>query len=94
MMKLSTVIQAECYPQLDEFQTDSKTVKAIKLLQTGKAPGSDAIPAEIYKAGGPQIAEKTDRYFTLCGEKKPSVKDVPIIHLFKRKGNLQVFDNN
>ena len=32
--------------------------KAIKLLSSGKAPGSDAIPADIYKAGGPPVAEK------------------------------------
>ena len=31
---------------------------AIKLLSSGKAPGSDAIPAEIYKAGGPPVEEK------------------------------------
>ena len=44
--------QMECNPLLDEFPTISETVKAVK-LSSGKAPGSDAIPAEIYKAGGP-----------------------------------------
>ena len=29
-----------------------------QLLSSGKVPGSDAIPAEIYKAGGPPVAEK------------------------------------
>ena len=48
----------ECDPLLDELPTVSKTVKAIKLLSSGKAPGSDAVPAEIYKAGGPPAAEK------------------------------------
>ena len=48
--------QVECNPLLDEFPTVSETVKAIKLLSSGKAPGSDAIPAEIYKAGGPPVA--------------------------------------
>ena len=43
---------------LDEFPTVSETVKAIKLLPSNKAPGSDAIPAEIYKAGGTPPAEK------------------------------------
>ena len=47
--------QVECYPLLDELPTVSETVKAIKLLSSGMAPGSDAIPAEIYKAGGPPI---------------------------------------
>ena len=43
--------QVECNPLLDELPTVSETVKAIKLLLSGKAPGSDAIPAEICKAG-------------------------------------------
>ena len=52
--------QVECNPLLDELPTEtvSETVRAIKLLSSGKAPGSDAIPAEIYKAGGPPVAEK------------------------------------
>ena len=50
--------QVECNPLLDELPTVSETAKAIKLLSYGKAPGSDAIPAEIYKAGGPPVAEK------------------------------------
>ena len=68
-------------------------MKAIKLLSSGKAPGSGAIPAEIYKAGGTPVAKKMI-YFTLCGEKKPSLKNASIIHLFKRKGNPQLCDNH
>ena len=48
---------------LDEFPTVSETVKAIKLLSSGKAPGSDAIPAEIYKAGGTPVAKKMTELF-------------------------------
>ena len=33
-------------------------MKAIKLLSFDKAPGSDAISAEVYKAGGPLVADK------------------------------------
>ena len=65
--------QVECNPLLDELPTVSETVKAIKLLSSGKAPGSDAIPAEIYKTGGSPVAEKLTSYFTLYGEKKPSL---------------------
>ena len=39
-------------PSLEE------TEKAISLLSSGKAPGSDAIPAEVYKNGGPRLVEK------------------------------------
>ena len=89
--------QVECNPLLDELPTVSETVKAIKLLSSGKAPGSDAIPAEIYKAGGPPVAEKLTEIFHIKWRKEAipqEFKDATIIHLFKRKGNPQVCDNH
>ena len=89
--------QVECNPLLDELPTISETVKAIKLLSSGKAPGSDAISAEIYKAGGPPVAEKLTGLFHIMWRKEAipqESKDVTIIHLFKRKGNPQVCDNH
>ena len=68
-------------------------MKAIKLLSSGKAPGSDAIPADIYKARGPSVAE----LFHIMWRKEAipqEFKDATIIHLFKRKGNPQVCDNH
>ena len=47
---INRLSQVECNPLLDELPTVTETVKAIKLLSSGKAPGSDAKPAEIYKA--------------------------------------------
>ena len=55
--------QVECNPLLGERPTVSETLKAIKLLSSGTAPGSDAIPAEIYKAGGLPVAEKLTELF-------------------------------
>ena len=84
--------QVECNPLLDELPTISETVKAIKLLSSGKAPGSDAIhvPAEIYKAGGLPVAEKLTELFHIMWRAIPQeFKDATIIHLFKRKGNPQ-----
>ena len=89
--------QVEFNPLLDESPTVSETVKAIKLLSFGKAPGSDAIPAKIYKAGGPQVAEKLTELFLIMWRKEAipqEFKDAIIIHLFKRKGNPQVCDNH
>ena len=66
------------------------------LLSSGKAPGSDTIPAEIYKAGGP-VAEKLTELFHIMWRKEPipqEFKDATIIHIFKRKGNPQVCDNH
>ena len=87
----------QCSPLLDEFPIISETVKAIKLLSSGKAPGSDAIPAEIYKAGGPPVAEKLTEIFHIMWRKEvipQELEDATIIHVLKRKGNPQVCDNH
>ena len=89
--------QVECNPLLDELPTVSETMKAIKHLSSDKAPGSDAIPAEIYKTGGPPVAEKLTELFHIMWRKeaiRQEFKDATIIHLFKRKGNSQVCDNH
>ena len=86
--------QVECNPLLDELPTVSETVKAIKLLSSGKAAGSDAIPAEIYKAGGPPVAEKLTELFHILWRKEAiplEFKDATIIHLFKRKRNPRLW---
>ena len=65
---------------------------ALELLSSGKAPGSDAIPAEIYKAGDPPVAEQLTEFFTLYGEKKPSLKNSRMQQLStysKRKGIIK-----
>ena len=63
--------QVECNQLFVELPTVSETLKAIKFLSSGKAPGSDA-------------KEAVSQEF----------KDATIIHLFKRKRNPQVCDNN
>ena len=37
---------------LDEFPTVMETRKAVQQLSSGKGPGADAVPVEVYKAGG------------------------------------------
>ena len=87
----------ECKPLLDELPTISETVKAIKLLSSGKAPGSDAIHSEIYKTGGPPVAEKLTELFHIMWRKEAmpqEFKDATIIHLCKGKRNPYVYDNH
>ena len=89
--------QVKCNPLLDEFPTVSETVKAIKLLSSGKALGADAIPAEIYKAGDPPVAVKVTELFHITWRKvdiSQEFKDATIIHLFIQKGSPQVCDNH
>ncbi|KAF7252753.1 Craniofacial development protein 2 [Varanus komodoensis] len=62
----------------------------------GKAPGSDAIPAEVYKEGGAVLVDKLTQLFQSFwnqGSIPQELKDASIVHLCKRKGNRQVCDN-
>ena len=89
--------QIECNVLLDEFPTVTETRKAVQQLSSGKAPGADAIPAEVYKAGGLPMAEKLTELFYCMWRKEAipqELKDASIIHLYKRKGNPQVCDNH
>ena len=90
--------QIKCNPLLDPLSCSTvfETVKAIKLLSSGKAPGSDAIPAEIYKAGGPPAAEKLTviSHYVKKNAIPEKFKNATMIHLFKRKGNSQVCGNH
>ena len=89
---INRLTQVKCNPLLDELQIVSETVKTVKLLSSGKALGSDAIPAEIYKAGGPPVTEKLTDLFHNMWRKEAipqEFKDAIIIHLFKGKGILK-----
>ena len=82
---------------LNEFPTFSETVKTIKLLSFGKATGSDAIPAEIYKAEGTPIVKKMTELFHIIWRKEAipqEFKVASIIHLFKRKENPHLCHNH
>ena len=70
-------------------------MKAIKLLSSGKAPGSDAIPAEIYKAGGPPIAEKLTELFHIMWRKEaiPQRFKVQQLSTYSKGKGILVCDN-
>ena len=54
------------------------------------------MPAEIYKAGGHPIAEKLTELFHIMWKKEATpqeFKNATMIHLFKRKGDPHVCDN-
>ena len=50
--------QVELNFNLDASPSEAEVSKAIKQLSGSKAPGDDAIPAEIYKLGGPAIVHR------------------------------------
>ena len=47
--------QVETNTDLDRPPNEEEVKKAIKQLSTGKAPGADAIPAELYKHSGDTV---------------------------------------
>ena len=82
---------------LDDPPTLLETQKAIRLLSSGKAPGSNSIPAEVYKEGSSAMTEKLHRLFLLMWQQETipqEFKDASIIHLYKQKGKHQVCDNH
>ncbi|VDL90486.1 unnamed protein product [Schistocephalus solidus] len=72
-----------------------KTIRAVQQISDGKAPGSDAIPPEIYKHGGTRLMAELTTLFQemwLQGQVPQDLKETTIVHLYKRKGNRQLCD--
>ncbi|VDL95392.1 unnamed protein product [Schistocephalus solidus] len=63
-----------------------ETTWVLQQICSGKALGSDAIPPEVYKHGGPWAAWRQ-------GQVPQDFKDAYIFHLYKRKENRQLCDN-
>ncbi|XP_060761994.1 succinate dehydrogenase cytochrome b560 subunit, mitochondrial isoform X1 [Neoarius graeffei] len=81
----------DAVPTLEEIQ------KAIRQLSSSKAPGSDSIPAELYKEGGSALTDKLLNLVQIIWAKDAVLqdfKDALIIHIYKRKGNRQACDNH
>ena len=82
-----------------------ETRKAVQQLSSGKDPGADAINAEVYAfgvcvcGGGGGVLPMSEKITELIHSmwRKEAIpqeyKDAPIIRLYKRKGNPQVFEN-
>nr|VZI08015.1 unnamed protein product [Spirometra erinaceieuropaei] len=89
--------QVETNVDLDLPPSLQETIRAVQQLSSGKAPGSDAIPVEVYKHGGPQMMDHLTALFQEMwrqGEVPQDFKYVTIVHLHKRKGNRQLCNNH
>ena len=87
--------QVETNTDLDRPPSEEEVKKAIKQLSSGKAPGADAIPAEVYNHGGDTLLQNlTDLFRRMRDEEviPQQLKDASIIRLYK-KGNRQLCDN-
>nr|VZI01727.1 unnamed protein product [Spirometra erinaceieuropaei] len=85
--QVATNVDLDLPPSLQE------PIRAVQQLSSG----SDAIPAEVYKHGGPQLMDHLTELFQEMwrqGEVPQDFKDATIVHLYKRKWNRQVCDNH
>ncbi|BHF80083.1 hypothetical protein SprV_0702320700 [Sparganum proliferum] len=60
---IDSLPQVETNADLDLPPSLQETIRAVQRLSSGKAPGSDAIPAEVYKHGGPQLMDHLTALF-------------------------------
>nr|VZI38078.1 unnamed protein product [Spirometra erinaceieuropaei] len=81
---IARVSQVETNADLDLPPSLQETIRAVQQLSSGKAPGSDAIPAEVYKNGDPQLMDHLTALFQEMwhqGEVPQDFKDAIIPHL-------------
>ncbi|VDL93386.1 unnamed protein product [Schistocephalus solidus] len=89
--------QAETKNDLDLLPSLPETIRVVQQMSSGKAPGSDAIPLEVFQHGGPQLmAELTTLFQGMWRQVQvpQDFKDATIVHLYKREGNRQLCDNH
>nr|VZI50724.1 unnamed protein product [Spirometra erinaceieuropaei] len=89
--------QMETNADLDLPPSLHETIRAVQQLSSGKASGSDAIPAEIKRHGGPHFMDHLralSQEMWRQGEVPQDFKDATIVHLYKRKGNRQLCDTH
>ncbi|VDL85980.1 unnamed protein product [Schistocephalus solidus] len=88
--------QVDMNNDLDVPPSLPETIRAVQQISSGKAPGSDAIPPEVYKHGGPRLMAELTTLFQMWrqGQVPQDFKDATIVHLYKRKGNRQLCDNH
>ena len=94
---INNLPQVDFNLSLDDPPSAEEVKKAIHQLQPGKAPGSDAIPSEIYKVGGTQMTNTMTALFNTFWQLETvpqELKDATIVHLYKKKGNRQCCDNH
>ena len=97
MSLLDEIPQWDMNMSLVTLPTLEEILGCIKQITSGKAPGSDGIPPDIFKHGGTAIAEELLKLFTQIwkeGGVPQDFKDADIVHLYKNKGDIKCCDNH
>ena len=84
--------------ELDAPFSIEEVSKAIKQMTSGKAPCPNVIPAEEFETGGETIRNQqlTSLFQIMWNQEHlpQEFSDATIVHVYKRKGNRQSFDNH
>ena len=97
MSVLEEIPQWDTNMSLVTLPTMEEVLMSIKQLTSGKAPGADGIPPDIFKRGGTAIAEELLKLFTQIweeGEVPQDFRDADLVHLYKNKGDSKCCDNH
>jgi hypothetical protein len=97
MSLLDELPQYEVNCRLDDIPTLEEVQKSFKQISSGKAPGEDGIPPEIYIHGGASIAKRLLEIVIQIwqeGEVVQDFRDATVIHLYKNKGERTCCDNH
>ena len=90
-------------PQWDEathpsqLPTVAEVRCAIQQMSSGKSPGADSIPSEIYKHGGEQLLLRLTQLCERIWDQEvvpQDFKDAMIVHIFKWKGDRACCDDH
>lgn len=94
---IASITQRPEIKELSFTPTFQEVIDAIKLISSGKAPGKDAIPPEVFKYGGRKLVQKLHSLFVeiwKAGKVPQDFKDASINHLYKNKGTRSICDNH
>ena len=97
MSVLQDIPQWDVNMSLMSLPTLEEVLACIKQQNSGKAPGADGIPPDIYIHGGDAVAEELLVLFTKVwedGEVPQEFRDSTIAHLYKNKGDRMCCDNH
>ncbi|VDL90118.1 unnamed protein product [Schistocephalus solidus] len=89
--------QVDTNNDLDLLLSLPETTWAVQQISSSKAPGSDAIPPEVYEHRMPRLMAGLIALFQEIwrkGKVPQDFRDATIIYLYKRKGTRQLCDNH
>lgn len=93
---LNTIDDMPVMEELDQVPTLQELSKAIDMLPSGKAPGSDGIPPDVIKSGKSALLQPLYDLLCLCwkeGAVPQDMRDASIVTLYKNKGDRSDCNN-